>query len=327
MSAKLIPALVVAALANYHSVTTLFTASVTARPKSERSPMAALIAALVIGTGMLLPARVQTSVRRPRSVRMTDPAVQSASRLLGRMIASSSNQSRPTRPKPFIFGASGSHTITVDGTELTHYMQLPVEEYVLYDEQYMQRVTTDTFELRLPVAPGAASRDALRPWLRVRVAPGADSSTLSMNSVGANLLGFDDEQSGNGTTTLTNLESMLRTITANFSAVLAWDTVSRGRGDARSESTRLRASVRVGFGVSIGTPLPRLLVQGAVNILVGSAMRLALPQFLTLLQRDFERWRNGTREAGASVGSLVEPGQVIVLDEGSRDQGDGSGLQ
>lgn len=272
----------------------------------------------------------RSSARHARgsSVHMADPAVQSASRLLAQLIASANNNdTRSVQLKTFAFGATGSHTIIVEGTELTQYMKLPVEEYVLYDVQYMQRLTNDTFELRLPVATVATGRNPgvmASPWLRVRVVPGGDGSTLSIKSVGANLLGFNEngtrlESSSNATPALTNLERALRSITANFSALLAWDSGSRNVWAARSESTRLKATVRMDFGVSISTPLPRLLVQGAVNIIIKSAMRIALPQFLTLLQRDFERWRNGTREIGTSVGSLLEmdPLEVeeVVLDE------------
>ena len=289
-----------------------------------------LVLAAACGSAVRISAHVHASAQgharrssaryaRGSSVHMADPAVQSASRLLGQLIASANNNdTRNVRLKTFAFGATGSHTITVEGTELTQYMKLPVEEYVLYDAQYMQRISNDTFELRLPVAPVATGRNPgvmASPWLRVRVVPGGDGSTLSFKSVGANLLGFNENGSSNATN-LTNLERALRSITANFSALLAWDSGSRNVWAARSERTRLTATVRMDFGVTIGTPLPKLLVQGAVNIIMLSAMRIALPQFLTLLQRDFERWRNGTREIGRSVGSLLEMEPLeVVLDE------------
>jgi acetyl-CoA carboxylase carboxyltransferase component len=78
-------------------------------------------------------------------------------------------------------------------------------------------------------------------------------------------------------------------------------------------------SKHLGGDLNLAWPTAEIAVmgaQGAVNILMLSAMRIALPQFLTLLQRDFERWRNGTREIGRSVGSLLEMEPLeVVLDE------------
>jgi hypothetical protein len=67
-------------------------------------------------------------------------------------------------------------------------MKLPVEEYVLYDVQYMQRLSNDTFELRLPVAPVATGRNPgvmASPWLRVRVVPGGDAVGYRLSNTDA----------------------------------------------------------------------------------------------------------------------------------------------
>ncbi len=61
------------------------------------------------------------------------------------------------------------------------------------------------------------------------------------------------------------------------------------------------------------TAVPRVLVQGAVGVVMRSVADLVLPQFVTLLVSDYERWANGTNRSGA-VGTLMtaEDGAAVA---------------
>ena len=65
------------------------------------------------------------------------------------------------------------------------------------------------------------------------------------------------------------------------------------------------------LGVELPPPftlVPRLIVQSAVGV---------VPQFVALLEKDYGRWVNGTRDAAVSVGSLMA--ETEVLGAGGED--------
>ena len=250
---------------------------------------------------------------------------------------------KPVITKDFVFTASTKHIRDVQSDDLPEYMLLPVEEYALYDPDLMTRVGVDVFELRLPVGSptGAPSGLELSPALRVRVTPIANASTLRIQSISASVFGpaASDAEDGaaftmdgapsegltlsaservnatrvNATRALGRLERSLRTANLRFNATLSWrgaDSESKRQGRAKStpsSGTRLTTQVTVRLSLSLPPPftiVPRLLLQGAVGVVMRSVTDLVLPQFVNLLVADFERWVNGT-ERGAAVGQLM----------------------
>lgn len=114
---------------------------------------------------------------------------------------------------------------------------------------------------------------------------------------------------------LSNLERGLRSARLNFSATLDWANVTRGGGATQSICTRLKCTVRVTLGVALpppfGTLVPKLIVQGAANVIIQSVIKLVLPQFMSLLEQDFYRWRNGTRNQSEDVGLLMQAQPLV----------------
>jgi len=109
--------------------------------------------------------------------------------MLGRFAAEAlrnmqKNSSKPVKMKQFEFAARGSHHSLVESPGITEYMTLPVEEYALYDSTLMRRVSSDIFELSLPLPPSSGL--GLQPTLRVRVLP-AVNDTIEISSISARL--------------------------------------------------------------------------------------------------------------------------------------------
>jgi hypothetical protein len=76
----------------------------------------------------------------------------------------------------------------------------------------------------------------------------------------------------------------------------------------------------VRLGVELPPPftlVPRLIVQSAVGVVMRSVTQLVVPQFVALLEKDYGRWVNGTRDAAVSVGSLMA--ETEVLGAGGED--------
>ena len=67
---------------------------------------------------------------------------------------------------------------------------------------------------------------------------------------------------------------------------------------------------------------------GAVNLIMRAVVELVAPQFTGLLETDYRRWLNGTRDASAPVGSLLASGSsglVLLKDEPAVDVSEGGG--
>jgi len=252
----------------------------------------------------------------------------------------------PLPMKEFTFVTQTRHIRNVPGDRLPEYMLLPVESYTLYDARLMRRIGEDIFELSLPVEapPGAPASLAVSPTLRVRVTPDANASTLQIQSIGASLYGLDGDASSDtgspaplaalpsvttsagaanqsaaahpaatrdtnataeATRTLGRLERVLRSANLSFATTLSWQSVTP-RGNI---STRLTTQATVRLAVELPPPFtlsPRLLVQGAVGVIMRSVADLVLPHFVNLLEMDYNRWLNGTARDSA-IGALMPP--------------------
>ena len=118
------------------------------------------------------------------------------------------------------------------------------------------------------------------------------------------------------------LERGLRAASLAFNTTLTWEGgLARSRsGPDRGNFTRLSTTVQVRLGVDLPPPftlVPRLLVQGAVSQVMRGVTQLIVPQFVALLEQDYGRWRNGTRDASVAVGSLMAETELLGLGEGS----------
>ena len=72
--------------------------------------------------------------------------------------------------------------------------------------------------------------------------------------------------------------------------------------------------MRVQLGLALPPPftlVPRLLVQSAAGAVMRSVTQLVVPQFVTLLEKDYARWLDGTRDASVGVGSLMRETDVL----------------
>lgn len=212
----------------------------------------------------------------------------------------------------------------VEGGKLEDYMQLPTEEYALYDPRLMRRVPLDEggdgeiFELSVPTVRPQPGSLMPRPKLRVRVRPSADA--VLIESISASLYGPQDEEA-----------ELPRNVTAEqlaeatdmmsgfadlgFNTTLSWQGVKR----ANSNATTLRCRTALRLRVQLPPPftrVPRPVVQGAVGLVMRFVAEKILPRFVSLLEADYQRWSNGTRTS-KGLGSLTldDDGFLLVPPE------------
>ena len=110
----------------------------------------------------------------------------------------------------------------------------------------------------------------------------------------------------NATRMLNGIGEAMRSARLNFSARLEWSTLRQGRVD---NCTRLICKIRIQLSLPLPPPftlVPRMVVQSAGGVLVRSVAALATPQFMNLLQADYGRWINGSRDLQEGVGTLME---------------------
>jgi len=275
--------------------------------------------------------------------------------MLGRFAAEAlrnmqKNSSKPVKMKQFEFAARGSHHSLVESPGITEYMTLPVEEYALYDSTLMRRVSSDIFELSLPLPPSSGL--GLQPTLRVRVLP-AVNDTIEISSISARLTQDADAIAEALTGATGELSPAKPTAVANGASAgdsaharpegpaeadaraahaasttmgmvarsveLAFNTTLRWKSSTAIESaTAISVETSARFSVELPPPFtmaPTPLVTAAANRVMRSVIELILPQFTKLLVSDYERWRNGTRDVTVSVGSLMSEAESDAVIE------------
>lgn len=249
-----------------------------------------------------------------------------ASELLAKLTGEAVAQAREgAELKRFRFSASGRNVRSMDG-RLDEYMSLPVEAYALYDPELMSRVGDDVFELRLPLVGPTGT--AVRPMLRVRVAPEGKNS-LRIDSIGGSLFEPPNAtEAAEAEREIGGLERGLREASLGFNTTLCWKRLRPGwaweaeRGGPGA--TRLTSHVNVALEVPLPPPfsrVPAFLLQGAVSIVMRTVIELVLPQFVALLERDYVRWSDGSRDLAQPVGTLLPEGTRLLSDtEGAPDR-------
>ena len=92
--------------------------------------------------------------------------------------------------------------------------------------------------------------------------------------------------------------------------------------------------MRVRLGLALPPPftlVPRIIVQSAAGAVLRSVTLLVVPQFVSLLEKDYARWLDGTRDVSVGVGSLMVETKVLsavedqdgsVVEEGAPTQPD-----
>jgi len=258
-------------------------------------------------------------------------AAQQAATLLGKMGMASIKEMKPGEvptTKEFTAKARIRHTrsiVQVAGGTVPDYMSLPVDQYAIYDSRLMRRLPEeeggdgDIFELTLPSMRPQPGTLMPEPKLRVRVTPG--DGQISLESLSASL--FSDEAPTNLPTNVTSEQLS----TANdqlkglfnlaFNTTLSW-VPSKQRGMQNATNIVCRTDVRLKIRLPPPfTRAPRPLVQGAIGIVMRFVGNAILPRFAALLESDYGRWCNGTRDLSAGLGSLTldQDGYVVVPDE------------
>jgi hypothetical protein len=261
-------------------------------------------------------------------------AAQKAMEMLGKMGIAAAGEMRPgERPitKEFTSAVKIRHVRTIAaeaGGSVADYMRLPVDQYAIYDPRLMRRLPleeagdNDTFELTLPTMRPRPGTYAPSPKLRLRVLPTDES--ISIESISASLFGDTkpDLLPANATVTAEQLdaasEEMKKAFNLAFNTTLSWSP-SRKRS-APAGTTDVIATTRVKLRIQLPPPFtraPRLLVQGAIGIIMRFVGNAILPRFASLLETDYQKWCNGTRDLTTGFGSLTlsEDGYVVVPDK------------
>lgn len=255
-----------------------------------------------------------------------NPAALKAFEMLGKMGLQAATEATPgvaPETKEFVASATIKHNrvmLPVDGGAIVDYMRLPVSEYAIYDDRLMRKLPTDgsdggdgeIFELSVPTMRPKEGTFVPKPKVKVRVIPEADRITL--RSIGASFFGDVEKLPPN--VTAAQLEAANEQFKDSFdlalNTTLAW---SEARKDGPG-ATRLKCRTDVRLKVQLPAPFtraPRPLVQGAIGLVMKVVGNAILPRFASLLEGDYQRWCNGTREM-AGLGSLTldDEGYVVV---------------
>lgn len=231
-------------------------------------------------------------------------------------------EGKPIVTKEFISKVKVRHAriISHGPKPVPEYMQLPVDEYALYDPRMMKRVPADEaaadgtegaiFELALPTMRPAPGTFAPRPKFRVRVT--AQQDELRIESISATL--FDDYDETAGVALPPNMtasdmkaanQKLGEQAGLSFNTSLVWAPPKGATSDASTElvtTTSVRLRIRLPHPF---TRVPRPLIQGSIGLIMRFVADKILPQFVSLLETDYQRWANGTRDLDSGLGSLV----------------------
>ena len=258
-------------------------------------------------------------------------AAAKAFEMLGRMGVQAATEATPGVAPPtkeFLASATIKHNRVIDqgdgsGT-VPDYMRLPVSEYAIYDERLMRKLPTEEdggsdgeiFELSVPTMRPQPGTFVPSPKVRVRVIPESDRITL--RSIGASFFGDVEKLPPN--VTAAQLEAANEQLKDSFdlalNTTLAWSEAARGGPGA----TVLKCRTDVRLKMQLPAPFtraPRPIVQGAISLVMKVVGNAILPRFASLLESDYQRWCNGTRDAAGGLGSLAldDDGFIVVPRE------------
>lgn len=211
----------------------------------------------------------------------------------------------------------------VDGGSVTDYMRLPVDQYAIYDDRLMRKLTEEEggdgeiFELSLPtMRPRDVNTFVPKPKLRVRVTP--EDDRVSLSSVGASIFGGANELPPNVTAEQMSAanEQLKGVFDLGLNTTLAWSEDVRG-GAAGDTTLQCRTDVRLKICLPAPfTRAPRPFVQGLFGLVMKFVGGAILPRFAGLLEVDYQRWCNGTRNmSGFGSLALDDDGYLVVPDQ------------
>ena len=240
----------------------------------------------------------------------------------------------------------------LEGRTAAEYMMLPIESYALYDQALMRRVGDDEFVLCLPldadglislspsirvrVTPAtensirissiAASlyglpTDAEDVERAIEGVPVGDDATAAARLSEVVAPDADVEQPEEAEPPVDTRQTTLGEKAPRFAALsrsvkLSFNTTLSWRGGSSGErATEVTCQTSVALALGLPPPftvVPRPIVQGAGSAVMRSVTDLVLPQFVNLLEKDYTRWADGTRDVNVSVGTLMDVDSAIV---------------
>jgi len=282
------------------------------------------------------PQRLQqlgSSSPTPRAVVRANAAAQKAAELLGKMGMDSISGLKPgeeIETKEFVSAVKIRHFRTiaaVAGGDVADYMSLPVDQYAIYDPRLMRRLPEsqggdsegDVFELSIPSMRPQPGTFIPKPKLRVRVTPGRDQ--ISLESLSASLFGGDATALPPNVTADQMAAANARLgdfFGLTFNTTLAWAPSSKRGQPANATDLACRTDVRLAIQLPAPfTKAPRPLVQGAIGVIMRFVGNAILPRFASLLEADYARWCNGTRDMRGMGEKLVldDDGYIVVPAE------------
>mmetsp|Transcript_30855 Transcript_30855/g.51055 ORF Transcript_30855/g.51055 Transcript_30855/m.51055 type:complete len:385 (-) Transcript_30855:294-1448(-) len=249
--------------------------------------------------------------------------------MLGKMGMQAATEAKPgvvPETKKFVASATIKHNRVIeamDGGAVVDYLRLPVDQYAIYDSRLMRKLPSeeaggdgDTFELSVPTMRPREGTFVPKPKIRVQVVPKSDQ--VALRSVGASFFG-ETNSALPPNLTAAQLQAANQQLTKSFdlavNTTLAWSEARR-RGPG---ATVLKCRTDVRLKIQLPAPFtraPRPLVQGAIGLVMWSVGNAILPRFASLLEGDYQRWCNGTRELTRGLGSLtLDDDGYIVMPE------------
>ena len=258
--------------------------------------------------------------------------------MLGKMGMEAAMEARPGEmpdTKEFVARAVIKHDRVIDtceGGTVPDYMMLPVDQYAIYDARLMRRVPAtedaaggadgEIFELSVPTLRPQPGTFVPKPKIRVCVKPEEDR--ISLRSVDTSFFGDVATDATGGALPPNVTAEQLRAANEQLqtffdlavNTTLAWSAARRRTPDATLLQCRTDVRLRVRLPAPF-TRVPRPLVQGAISLVMGFVGNAILPRFAGLLETDYQRWCNGTRELTRGLGSLSfdADGYLVVPEE------------
>ena len=254
--------------------------------------------------------------------------------MLGKMGLEAATQATPGQvpeTKEFVATVTIRHARIIEqaagdaGGTVPEYMQLPVDQYAIYDTRLMRRVEAaaaggdgEIFELTVPTMRPRPGVLVPKPKLRVRVTP--EPTSITLRSVSASLFGDVVESSLPPNVSAAQFKAANDNLKDVFdlalNTTLAWSEAPRRAPGA----TRLKCRTDVRLKIRLPAPftrVPRPVVQGAFGLVMKFVGNAILPRFAGLLESDYGRWCNGTRELTRGLGSLTfdDDGYLMVPEE------------
>lgn len=170
------------------------------------------------------------------------------------------------------------------------YMQLPVEQYYELDPAMIRPLGSNRFALQVPRVH--LFNVWVEPLVEVQVQQAADKQSVVIEALNCSLTGSPMIQ---------NLELDKRFF-LSFSTTLTWNSPARGTPSSNGSTApqppvqgQMTGNTKLDVWSEVVPPfqlMPRFMLEGTSNAVMGALVSNLLPRFMERLTNDYIRWAN-----------------------------------